>query len=179
MANDPGMSDEAVKAATGRDWAQWRDTLDRLGAALLDHKQVVELVSSQGVGRWWQQMVTVGYERMTGKRAAGQRCDGAFTANASRTVAGDKDEALAKWLAVVDGMSEFAGVFAEAEPRQTRSEKWRYWRIALEDGSKVTVMCSDKAGGKAVVAVDHERLADQETAARAKLYWKSLLAALA
>ena len=178
MASDAGMSDEAVKAATGRDWADWRRTLDSLGAAKLSHPEVVKLVSQEGIGRWWQQMVTVGYERLTGKRAPGQRCDGAFVGNASRTVAGDKDEALAKWLAVVDGMSEFDGALAESEPRQSQSEKWRYWRIDLEDGSKVSVVISDKAGGKAVVAVGHERLADKEAAERAKLFWKSLLAAM-
>jgi len=178
MASDAGMSDVAVKAATGRDWAEWRQTLDSLGAAQLSHKEIVELVSQQGVGRWWQQMVTVGYERLTGKRAAGQRCDGKFVANASRTVAGDKDTALAKWLAVVDGLTEFDGTFAESEPRQTQSEKWRYWRIDLEDGSKVSVVISDKAGGKAVVAVDHQRLADKVTGDRAKTFWKSLLAAM-
>jgi hypothetical protein len=178
MTSDAGMSDEAVKAATGRDWAEWRRTLDSLGAAQLTHQEIVGVVSNHGVGRWWQQMVTVGYERLTGKRAAGQRCDGAFSANASRTLAGDKDVALAKWIAVVEGMTEFDGIFAASEPRQSQSEKWRYWRIDLENGSKVSVMFSDKAGGKSVIAVDHERLADQEAVGRAKAFWKPLLAAM-
>ena len=144
----------------------------------LAHPEIVKLVSSEGTGGWWSQMVAVGYERLAGKRALGQRCDGAFAASASRTVSGNKDEALTKWLAVVDGMSEFDGVLAESEPRQSRSEKWRYWRIDLEDGSKVTVAISDKAGGKAVVTVEHERLAGKDAAERAKTYWKSQLAAM-
>jgi hypothetical protein len=176
MGNDAGMSDEAVKAATGRDWTEWRRTLDSLGAANLSHPEIVKLVSQQGVGSWWQQMVAVGYERMIGKRAMGQRCDGAFGASASRTLSGDKDEALGKWLAVVDGMTEFNDVIAESEPRQSQSDKWRYWRIDLEDGSKVSVVISDKAGSKATVAVSHDRLADTGIAARAKAYWKSKLA---
>lgn len=178
MASDAGMSDDAVRAATGRDWAEWRGILDRQGAAGLSHPEIVKLVSQEGVSSWWRQMVAIGYERLTGKRALGQRCDGAFGASASRTVAGDKDEALGRWLAVVDGMAEFDGVLAESEPRQSQSEKWRYWRVDLADGSKVSVVISDKAGGKAVVGVSHDRLADKEAAGRAKVFWKSLLAAM-
>ena len=135
MASDAGMSDGAVKAATGRDWPEWRRILDSEGAAELSHPDIVRLVSRKGIGSWWCQMVAVGYERLTGKRALGQRCDGAFAASASRTVSGNKDEALGKWLAVVDGMAEFDGVLAESEPRHSQSENWRYWRIDLDDGS--------------------------------------------
>lgn len=123
-------------------------------------------------------MVTVGYERLTGKRAMAQRCDGAYSASVSRNVTGDKDEALAKWLAVVDGMTEFNGVFAEGEPRQSQSANWRYWKINLENGSKVDVVISDKPGGKATVAIGHEKLADAEALTRAKAFWKSLLATM-
>ena len=36
---------------------------------------------------WWAQTVTVGYERIKGLRAVGQRRDGTFEANKSRTFA--------------------------------------------------------------------------------------------
>ena len=36
---------------------------------------------------WWAQTVTVGYERIKGLRAVGQRRDGSFEANKSRTFA--------------------------------------------------------------------------------------------
>lgn len=124
MVTAAGMSDEAVKAATGRDWAEWRTHLDAMGAAELAHIEIARLLSADGVPGWWSQMVTVGYERMIGKRALGQRCDGKFSASASRTVSGDKDDALAKWLLAVDGITEFDGAFAEEEPRQSQSPNW-------------------------------------------------------
>ena len=58
----PGMSDEAVRAATGRDWSEWRALLDKRGAAGLDHGAIVGLVREACGGDWWSQMVTVGYE---------------------------------------------------------------------------------------------------------------------
>lgn len=178
MVNDAGMSDEAVKSATGKDWSGWRKTLDGLGADKLTHAEIARIVHSQGVPGWWSQMVTVGYERLTGKRVLGQRCDGAYSASASRTWGGNKDEALARWLIAVDDMTEFDGAFSEAEPRQSQSENWRYWKINLDNGSKVDVVISDKAGGKATVAIGHEKLADASAVARAKAFWKALLSTL-
>lgn len=176
MVEQAGMSDEAVKAATGQDWAGWRQWIDGNNGATLSHAEIARLLHANGVPGWWSQMVTVGYERLTGRRAMGQRCDGAFSASASRTLTGNMDDALANWLAVVDGMTEFDGVFAEVEPRQSQSENWRYWRVDLDNGSKVNVTICDKVGGKAIVAVGHEKLADADAATRAKEFWKPLLA---
>jgi hypothetical protein len=178
MVNQAGMSDDAVKAATGKNWSEWRETLDTDGAHTMSHADIARLLSGKGVPSWWSQMVTVGYERLTGKRALGQRCDGKFSASASRTVTGDKDVALAKWLTAVDGMTEFDGAFAEEEPRLSQSENWRYWKVDLDNGSKVSVVISDKRDGKSMIGVGHERLADADSAVRAKIFWKALLASM-
>lgn len=170
-----GMSDEAVKAATGRDWGAWRSFLDASGAAEKSHKQIALDLHAAGVPGWWAQMVTVGYERMIGRRAVGQRCDGAFSASASRTIPGDKDAALARWLAVIGDRAEYDDVLAEGEPRVTSSANWRYWKVDLEDGSRVSVTIYDKAG-KASIGIGHEKLADAEAVARWKLWWKAALA---
>jgi hypothetical protein len=178
MVEQAGMSDDAVQSATGKDWAGWRTWIDAHDGSNLSHAEIARLLNANGVSGWWSQMVTVGYERMIGRRALGQRCDGAFSASASRTVTGNMDQALSKWLAVVDGMTLFDGAFAEDEPRQSSSEKWRYWRVDLDDGSKVNLTICDKAGGKAIVAVGHEKLADAAAVDKAKAFWKTLLAQL-
>lgn len=174
-AAKPGMSDDAVKAATGRDWSEWRMWIEVQGGADMTHKEIASMLHKSGVPGWWSQMITVGYERMTGKRAVGQRCDGAYSASASKTITSDKDVALRKWLSVVDGLAEFGGVLAETEPRQSQSEKWRYWKVDLDDGSKVQVTISDKPVGKAIIGIGHEKLADLDAVARSKAYWKQLL----
>lgn len=172
------MSDEAALKATGRDWQSWRQHLDAMGAASMPHKDIAARLSAEGVPGWWSQMVTVEYERMIGRRAVGQRCDGDYSANASRTVDGDMDSALQRWLAVVDGMAEFGGVACESEPRVTQSAAWRYWKVDLEDGSRVSVNFNNKPGGKALAAVNHDRVADADAVLRWKAVWKPLLAAI-
>lgn len=171
-----GMSDEAVMAATGKDWSQWRIFLDAAGAAEKSHKDIALDLHAAGVPGWWAQMVTVGYERMIGRRAVGQRCDGAFSASASRTIAGNKDAALARWVEAVGERAEYDGVLAEGEPRVSATDNWRYWKVDLEDGSRVSVTIYDKDAGKACVGVGHEKIGNAEAAARWKLFWKAVLA---
>ena len=174
----PGPSDAAVAQATGRDWAGWRAHLDALGAAELPHAAIVRALEPVIASGWWRQSVTVGYERMIGRRETGQRCAGDFAASASRSVAGDMDAALARWQALVAGRAEFAGVPVAGEPRISSSDKWRYWRIDLADGGRVTVTFNDKPGGKAAVAVEQAKLADAAEGAAAKAFWKELLGLL-
>ena len=54
------MADAAVAAATGRDWAGWKDRLDSRGAADMPHAEIARLLHAEGVPHWWSQMVTVG-----------------------------------------------------------------------------------------------------------------------
>lgn len=170
------MSDDAVKAATGRDWSGWRAFLDGSGAADKPHKQIASDLYAAGMPGWWAQMVTVEYERMIGRRAVGQRCDGAYSASASRTVAGDMDAALTRWLAAVGDRANYDGVLAESVPRVSKTANWRYWKVDLKDGSRVSVTICEKAAGKATIGVGHEKIGDAEAAARWKLWWKAVLA---
>ena len=172
------ISDEAVTAATGRDWPAWRRHLDAIGAARMSHKDIAARLAGDGVRGWWAQMVTVEYERMLGRRAVGQRCDGAFSVSASRTIGGDKDAALARWCGVVADMVEFGTATCVDEPRVTASGNWRYWKADFDDGSRASINICDKPGGKAAVAVDHDRLASAEAADKWKEVWKPLLAKL-
>src|SRR4029077_11823611 len=82
-----GMSDAVVKEKTGCPWERWVHTLDRLGAEQMPHREIVDLVHKKyKTDGWWSQMVTVGYERIKGLRARGQRRDGSYEAPKSRTV---------------------------------------------------------------------------------------------
>ncbi len=80
-----GMSDAAMKKATGRDWQEWVPLLDSVKASEKPHGEIAAYVFSLGVPGWWTQAVTVGYERIRGLREKGQRRGGAYEANKSRT----------------------------------------------------------------------------------------------
>ncbi|HEU5041080.1 MAG TPA: hypothetical protein VFT84_09685, partial [Gemmatimonadales bacterium] len=83
-----GMSEAAIKAATGCDWARWVRALDREGAQAWPHREIAAHVHQRHeVSSWWAQSVTVGYERIKGLRAIGQRRGGSYEANKSRTIA--------------------------------------------------------------------------------------------
>jgi hypothetical protein len=57
----PSISDDAVRAATGRDWAAWSDLLDRRGARDLDHRAIVGLTRNEDaeLPGWWARSVAL------------------------------------------------------------------------------------------------------------------------
>lgn len=172
-------SDEAIAAATGRTWPEWRQLLDGFDAAKLSHKDIAaKLHAEHGVSGWWSQMLTVEYERAIGRRVVGQTCAGDFSASATRTFGGDKDAALDLWRDAVMGITAFDGVEIVGETRESSSDNWRYWRADLADGSRLSIVISDKAGGKALLAVNHDKLPDAEAVARWKAYWGPFLKAI-
>jgi len=92
VADAPGArrpySDEVVRANTGRTWDEWFALFDAWGGAQRPHPEIARwLVEEHGVGGWWAQGVTVGYEQARGLRDPGQRRGGLYEVNASKTVA--------------------------------------------------------------------------------------------
>ena len=172
------LSPEAIEQGTGRTWDEWLAFFESIGASELTHRQIVEAASESGAPPWWRQMVTVAYEQHIGRRVPGQDGAGTFNVSASRTVEGSMDDALARWVAVVGDRTDHAGVGVTRGPDESRTDKWRYWRCGLADGSRVVVNISAKAPGKAVVNVQHERLEDAELVDHWRSYWKAVLASV-
>ncbi len=86
FAEAAGMSDASIKAKTGCNWERWVKTLDKLGADKKSHREVASMIAKTWkLDGWWAQTVTVGYERIKGLRARGQRRDGSYEATKSRT----------------------------------------------------------------------------------------------
>jgi len=90
----PSMSDEAVKAKTGKTWAQWFTAFDKAKAQTKNHREIVEIAGMLGAGRWWGQMVTVEYERARGLRAKHENASG-YGVSVSKTVACDLKDLFA------------------------------------------------------------------------------------
>ena len=73
------ISDEKVKAATGRGWMGWFVVLNRMEATSLPHKEVARrLKEKHGAPSWWSQMIAVEYERARGGRKRNERAGGTF-----------------------------------------------------------------------------------------------------
>ena len=83
-----GRSDAILKARTGCTWERWVKALDYAQAYTWPHREIAKYVHEEyNVPGWWAQAVTVGYERIKGLRATGQRRDGSFEASKSKAFA--------------------------------------------------------------------------------------------
>lgn len=170
-----GMSDEAVRAKTGKAWKQWVRTLDELGAISMPHSEIAALVLERyGVSGWWAQTVTVGYERIRGLREMGQRRGGGYEVNKSKTIAVPvsrlyetfEDEHLrARWLPGV-----------EVEVRTARRD--RSMRFTWPDGTPVEAGFTAKSENKSAVSIQHRKLPTKVAAEEVREFWTERLDAL-
>jgi len=171
-----GMSDEKVKAATGRDWKEWTAQLDSVDAASWQHSKTAEwLHTEHAVRPWWTQMVTVGYERIKGKRAIGQRLGGSWEATRSRTLPVPITKLFNAWN-VKKRRDAWLG---EPDITIRKAMKNRSMRITWNDGTSVALWFQAPAKAKSQVAVQHGKLASKADADRCKKYWGEKLESLA
>jgi len=170
-----GISDAAVKEKTGCTWERWVRALDRHGAAELPHREIARLVSEQyKVQDWWAQTVTVGYERIKGLRARGQRRDGTYEANKSRTLNVPID---ALYRACADARARRKWL-PEPGVKLRTAAAGKSIRFGWPDGSVVVLGFLSRGDAKSAVAVQHTKLRDPATADRLKQYWSERLDAL-
>ena len=170
-----GYSDEVLKARTGCTWERWVGVLDYYRADKMAHRDIAALVSKKfKIEGWWSQAVTVGYERIKGLRARGQRRDGSYEANKSRTYNVPTATLFDAWA-----NARMRGRWLDGEIGKVRtSTAAQSMRLDGKDGSIVAVGFWPKGPSKSAVSVQHTKLRDQETATRLKKYWGERLDAL-
>lgn len=173
--HDEQIGSETTTLRTGRTREQWHELLDAAGAARWPHKRIAEwLVAEHDVDGWWAQSLTVGYEQARGMRLPGQRPDGTFEANASKTVARGADDVFTHLLDDAR-RAAWAGpgwrVASATAPKRARLEH--------DDGSRVHVEVTTVSAGKVRVSVQHVRLPDPDAVARWKAHWQEALGLLA
>ncbi len=174
-ASIAGMSDTIVKEKTGCDWEHWVYALDRHRAAEMSHRDIAALVNSRyKVGPWWGQMVTVGYERIKGLRARGQRRDGAYEAGKSRTYNVPVAILFEAWADAKMRRRWLDGATVKARTATAPKSI----RLGWEDGTIIAAGFTAKGQSKSSVALVHMKLPDEETATRLKQYWGERLDAL-
>ena len=170
-----GTSDEKIKAKTGCTWERWVHALDRKGAERMAHRDIVALVSEKyKVDGWWSQTVTVGYERIKGLRARGQRRDGTYEASKSRTFNVPVTTLFDAWA---DARIRRRWLNGETV-KVRRATAPKSMRLDWTDRSIIAVGFLPKGKSKSAVAVQHAKLPDRETAQSLKQYWSDRLDAL-
>ena len=172
--SDPEHSDEVIRASTGRGWNEWRALIDAWPGHTGGHAAVAAwLIESHGVEGWWAQSVTVGWERITGRRLPHQVADGTFTANRSATIAVDT-AALGELLRDAEGLE---AAFPGLQPRLRSRPTSKNVRIGLTDGI-AEIAVAPKDDGRATVHVSHAKLRSPEEIAHWKAFWGDWLSAL-
>jgi uncharacterized protein YndB with AHSA1/START domain len=172
LAATPRMSDDAVQAKTGKTWKEWFAILDKAGAKKMSHQAIVKYLNEkQGVGPWWQQMVTVTYERARGLRDLHQK-PGGYEISVSRTInvpvsklyrAFANDKARNAWLAE-DGLA-----VRKATPNKSLRVTWNDVKTSLE------ISFIAKSDNKSQVVVQHSKLPNAKASTTMKTYWSKAL----
>ncbi len=169
-----GMSDATIQKKTGHTWAEWVEILDAFGGKDKPHRDVAEHVFSLGVPGWWSQSVTVGYERIRGLRAVGQRRSGSWEANKSKTFPVSV-ETLFDAFANARTRKRWLG---DIKLKVRTATKPKSIRITWDDGTSVAVWFQAKGAAKSIGGVQHVNLASKEDADRRKKFWSERLDAL-
>ena len=167
-----GTSDATIKAKTGCTWGRWVGALDYLGAKEMSHRDIAALVNKKyKIDGWWAQTVTVGYERIKGLRARGQRRDGTYEATKSRTFDVPVKTLFEAWA---DASVRRRWLDGESVKVRTATAP-KSMRLGWSDGSIIAIGFEAKGKSKSSVAVQHTKLPDKETADRLKQYWSDRL----
>lgn len=168
-----GVGHAAVRAATGRSWAQWLKALDGAGARKLGHREIVALVAKHCRSGWWSQMVTVGYEQARGMREKHQTPRG-YKVSGSRVVA----VPVAKLYAAFAVPARRKAWLAEPLTVRTKT-KDKSLRILWGDGkTTLEVDLYTKGPKKSLAQLQHSKLPDRESALCMKSFWAARLDAL-
>jgi uncharacterized protein YndB with AHSA1/START domain len=168
----PRMSDDAVKAKTGKTWNEWFAILDKAGGKKMTHQEIVKLLNSKhDVGPWWCQMVTATYEQQSGMRQNHERPDG-FQISVSRTLnvplaklfkSFENESTRNEWLRE-DGLE-----VRKATVNKSMRMTWKDKKTSLE------VNFYPKDSAKSQVVVQHSKLPTAAAATRMKGYWSKAL----
>jgi len=164
------ISDDAVKAKTGKTWEEWFKILTKAGARMMDYREAVLLLRREhGLTAWWSRMVMVTYEEHHGIRQMHQKGAG-YTAERSKTLTAPLAVVWAAWRDQATRDRWLPGArfeVAKSTPQKLLHLRWF-------DDTKVAIAFYVK-GSKTEVVVSHEKLTESADVARLQNYWSHAL----
>jgi len=170
------MSDASVKKATGCEWHKWVTVLDEAGGKEMSHHDLaLHIHEKYHTPDWWSQMVAVGYERIHGLRAHGQRRSGDWSVNKSKTVA----VPLATLYTAFSNARRRARWLPGVKLTIRTATANKSMRIRWEDGTPIDVGFYPRGETKSQVTLDHQKLRTKEEADRLRLFWSERFEVLA
>ena len=169
------ISDEAVKAKTGKVWQEWFAILDSAGAMDMSHTEIARyLKEKEGVPWWWAQMVANTYEQDRGLREKHQMPQG-FQISVSKTIEVAVAALYRSWIDESIRMRWLPGdtcTIRKSTPNKSLRVTWGDGKTSVE------VLFTAKGESKGQLVVQHSKLADADDAAEMKSYWREALGRL-
>jgi hypothetical protein len=169
-----------VQRVTGRAMDDWISILDRAGARAMGYWDLWRWLADSGhlAESGLRAAVVLTYEQHIGRRQVGQSCDGDYPVHVSRTLRGTMDDVLRRWLEHVGDGRTFNGANVVAGPAVSTTERFRYWRARLADGTRVSATIWKRPDGRISLGVQHRAFPDRAAAEACRAYWKEFLAPL-
>ena len=166
------VSDASVRARTHKSLSQWFAILDRSGGRRLSHSEMASLlVKRYRCPGWWNQMITVEYERARGKRVVHQTATG-FTGSVSRTFDAPLPELFGAWTNA--GMR--TRWLSRAPMNITSMNKNKSVRAAWDGPlSNLDVRFYAKGRSRSQVSVERTRMKSPAEVRRMKSFWSDRL----
>lgn len=176
LAKSPDSPAKPPHGPTDRPLDAWFALLDDRGATDWKHRDIAVFLGEEGVPPWWTQDITVRYEKHIGRRVLGQR-GATFSASATKTINALADTALDAWLS--DEVRSRWLPSVELKLRTSKKGKYLTARFDVGNGDgRVLVSCDAKGAAKTVVAIEHEKLADDAARKRWAAFWRQHLTEL-
>lgn len=175
--NAPQMSNEAIRNGSGKGWSEWRGLLDAWGAADKPHNEIAAYIQNElGVDGWWAQSVTVGYEKIIGRRSVGERGDGSYYTSASKTVPAGIEAHFAAWVDEANRDQWLApGTLSLRTSQEGKNARFDDHNF----GGIVSLYFTERGEDKSSVSMQIEKLPSRGDIDERKATWKARLADLA
>ncbi|MGP6174194.1 hypothetical protein [Corynebacterium sp. A21] len=170
---------------TGKTFDNWMEQIGAGGRPIeeMSHREIARTAEGLGASAWWAQGIAVEIERHIGRRQVGETSAGTVSVSVSKTIPGE-------WVATFRDFVAFLATRRDdlpgellAEPVISETEKWRYWKAKLSDGSTVAINCSDvsnaskSATKKACFSIEHDALGHLNLREPLKDHWRKILTA--
>ena len=166
------LTDDAVRAKTGKTWDEWCKILDRAGGLMMDHQErALWLREQSGLSNWWGQMIAVGYENERGIRAAqrGELPGHRFEVNLNKTVSAPRS---AVWSAFED-KDTLARWLPDAQFAVSKTAPPKILYLTWRDETPLTIHFYER-NGRTRLVLAHRKLSEAESY-RLREYWSDAL----
>lgn len=168
--SEPELSEDSVLKKTGKNYDHWCDLIEdwlKLQTAEKKHKDIAAFLQKEhNVDAWWAQGITVGFERITGRRLPYQRQDGSFTASKSKVLPVIAEQL--RELLINDEDRE--DLFPNKNTKLLSKPNVKALRIEMPTGI-ATIRIDQQKDESSKVAIEHNKLETYDSVKEWKFYW--------